>query len=246
MVPFPHDLHVQKNTDPAVKLYTIEILKYQESVPALLPLLTNSERQRAHRYHFTKDKNRFIICRALLKFILAEHTGLKVDNICIEVNSNKKPYLASDPSVYFNISHSVDYAIIAIAKNPVGVDVEHINRNFSYTDIVPTVCHQSEIKIIENSNDPPLNFYKFWTRKEALVKAIGKGLDDDISKISATDGPHHIESSLVGHFKNICVLSFTINDHYLGAIAITSVLNRLEEISFQPLPKEIQLKTLLS
>ncbi|HUH29218.1 4'-phosphopantetheinyl transferase family protein [Gelidibacter sp.] len=223
--------------DPGVTIYKIELLKLQETIPDLTRFLSDSECQRANRYHFIKDKNRFIICRALLKLLLAEYTALDISQISIEVDAHKKPYLPSHPSVYFNVSHSLDYAIIAIAENPVGVDLEYINKEFNYKEILPNVYHQKEMDEIEISKDKYLTFYKLWTRKEAVVKAIGKGIDNDLYKISVIDGSHTIPSSLVCNQKNLYVFSFMVNHNYIGALALTVPINNLDDILFQPLPR---------
>lgn len=235
-----------KKGDPGVIIYKVELLKLQESIPELTHFLSDSEHRRANRYHFLKDKNRFIICRSLLKILLSEHIGLDINQIIIDVDANKKPYLSSHPSVYFNVSHSVDYAIIAIAKNPVGIDIEYINKEFNYNDVLPTVFHQIEMDEIEISKEKHLSFYKLWTRKEAIVKAIGKGINDDISKISGMDGSQSVPSSLLCNHKNINVFSFMVNQYYIGALALTVDLNNFDEILFQPLPDEFQIKNLIS
>ncbi len=235
-----------KKGDPGVTIYKIELFKLQESIPELTRILSDSEQRRANRYHFLKDKNRFIICRALLKILLAEYTDLDINQIIIDVDANKKPYISSHPSVYFNVSHSVDYAIIAIAINPVGVDIEYINKEFNYNDILPTVFHQNEMEEIELSKEKHLSFYKLWTRKEAIVKAIGKGINDDISKISVINGSQSVPSSLLCNHKNIYVFSFMVNHNYIGALALTVDLNNFDEISFQPLPNDFQINDLIS
>lgn len=235
------DASQKEKSDSEINLYKIDLLKLQESIPDLTRVLSASEFQRANRYHFIKDKNRFIICRALLKILLSEYIGLDISQIIIAVNANKKPYLPTHPHTYFNISHSVDYALIAIAKYPVGIDIEYINKEFNYKDILPTVFQQQEIDDIERSSNVFNNFYKLWTRKEAILKAIGKGINDDISKIPVTDGAHSVISSLVGDYKKITILSLNINDNYIGALALTSDLN-INEILFQRLPSEAQLK----
>lgn len=234
-----------KEYNRGIKLYRIELLEFQELVSGLIDILSSSEQDRANRYHFTKDKNRFIICRALLKFLLSKHLGVDISEIILEVDINKKPYLPSHPSVYFNVSYSLDFAMIAIADHPVGIDIEYINKEFDFKDILPTVFQQHEMDEIENSRNKPFTFYKFWTRKEAIVKAIGKGIDDDISEIPVTNGTHLVASTFVRNYKKINVFSFNLNDDYMGALALTSGSNKFDEISFIKLPNVAQLKKFL-
>lgn len=240
------DFNLKKEDDNGLRLFKIDLLKYQESVSILLNVLSSSERDRASRYHFIKDKNRFIICRSLLKILLAEYTGLPVDKILLDIDANKKPYLPSHPLIFFNVSHAGDYAIIGISKSPIGVDVEYNNKDFDYQEILPNIFNKIEIDQIFNSKVKHHTFYKFWTRKEAIVKAIGKGIDGDISKITVTDGQHAIPSSLVCDFKKINVYSFNLNDDYIGAFAITDNKYNLDRIVFSTTPTIDELKSLYS
>ena len=229
-----------------LKLYKIELLKYQELVSVLINVLSSFEQDRANRYHFIKDKNRFIICRSLLKFLLAEYTGLTIDKISVVIEANKKPYLASHPFVFFNVSHAGDYALIAIAKRPVGIDVELINRNFDFNEILPNIFNKIEIDEIILSQEKQATFYRYWTRKEAIVKAIGKGIDDDITKIPVTNGSHSLPSSLVCDFQKLTVFSFNLNEDYIGSLAITGDVKIFQSIIFNSLPSNGHLKSLFA
>lgn len=243
---FAYNDITSKEEEYGIKLYKIEILKYQELVSSLRDLLSVSERNRADRYHFIKDKNKFIICRAMLKLLLAKYVRWDINKISIDSDYNNKPYLTSHPSVFFNLSHAGDLGIIAIGKIPLGVDIEFIDSKFDFTEISTTVFNELEINHIHNSDNKSYSFYKFWTRKEAIVKAIGKGIDDDIYKIPATDGLHSVSSLLLSDFKKISVLSFDVTPEYLAAIALTENLDNTdnnwnEKIKFYPLPESDEL-----
>ena len=231
-----------KNDDLGIKLYKINLLHYQDLVPDLINLLSASEQNRAHRYHFLKDKNRFILCRVLLKFVLAKHLDSQTAQIIIAIDFNKKPYLDAHPSVFFNVSHAGDFALIAIGKSPIGVDVEYVNRSFDYNEIIPHIFSVDEIDEVKQSCDEHLTFYKFWTRKEAIVKAIGKGIDGNLPKITSTDGLHSVPLSIVGNFNNIAVYGFKINADYLGALALTELSLNIEKINFHPTPTFAELR----
>jgi 4'-phosphopantetheinyl transferase len=238
------DLNRKKEDDFLIEIYKIKLSNYQELASSTLTVLSDSERSRAKRYHFVKDKNRFIICRTLLKFLLAEHIGLEVDKVLIDLDSNKKPYLSSHSSVFFNVSHSGDYAVIAIAKCPVGVDVEYVNKDFDYEEILPTIFNELEMDEIRLNKEKHLTFYKFWTRKEAIVKAIGKGIDNDILNIPVTDGFHSVPSTLMGNHDNFNVFSFKLNNDYMCALGYSKDVH-FERISFSPLPTSDEIKALI-
>jgi 4'-phosphopantetheinyl transferase len=226
--------------DPGLKLYEIELSKFQESVSSFTEFLSPFEKNRANRYHFYNDKNRFIICRTVLKFLLAKQTGLDVNEIVLDKYSNKKPYLPSHPSVFFNITHAGDCAVIAIAKNPVGVDIEYVNKDFDYNEILSGIFNKSEIHEVFNSNNKQRTFYKLWTRKEAIVKATGKGIDDHFPEIVSLDGYHHMRPELLGNIKVLQVFSFELNEDYTGAVAYSGSYKHAGKLLFYTIPVDFQ------
>jgi 4'-phosphopantetheinyl transferase len=201
--------------------------------------LNAAELQRAQKYHFEKDSNQFIICRSLLKFILAQHTGLDIDKINIELNSNKKPYLSSNKAICFNVSHSHDFAIIAMSKRAVGIDIEYLNTNFHFSEVLPSVFGNLEIESILNTDDKTYAFYKFWTRKEAIVKATGQGISDHLTQIPAMDGHHTVSSTLLDGFKNLHILSFDLCEDYVASIALCDESPNFNKLLCYNLPNSI-------
>ena len=224
-----------------LKLFKIELSGYYGRVSQLENYLTSTELQRAKRYHFEKDRNRFIICRSILKILLAEQIGLEVYEISIDIHPNKKPYLSSHPSVFFNVSHAGEYALIAIGKNIVGVDVEKVDQDYDYSETIPHIFNKTEIDILSATTDLKRTFFKFWTRKEAIVKATGIGISDDFAQIPASDGLHVLESELLGNIPNLLVLSFDLDEHYIGSVAFEGKNKDVKTLHFSPLPsiKEI-------
>ena len=76
-----------------------------------------------------------------------------------------------------------------------------------------------EILIIQNADNKKHAFYTSWTRKEAFVKALGKGIDEDFKYIPCLDGQHNIDSDMLKNTKNWQICSFDLADNYLGAVA---------------------------
>jgi 4'-phosphopantetheinyl transferase len=144
---------------------------------------------------------------------------MDVKNIYLDYHLNKKPYLASHPSLGFNISHSEDFAVIAISRKKVGIDIEYMADDFQFSNLLPDILDDNEILVIKNSVDKKHAFYTSWTRKEAFVKALGKGIDEDFKHIPCTDGQHNINATLLKTTDNWQINSFDLTDHYLGAVA---------------------------
>jgi 4'-phosphopantetheinyl transferase len=205
-----------------LKLFKIKLSDFENQVSLLLPFLNPDEIARAQRYHSKKDTNRFIICRVVLKILLAKQIGLVVEKVIIKNDKNRKPYLPSNPSIFFNLSHSIDYGFIALGDRAMGVDVERVNSDYDYTQILPQVFSKIEINVLQNSANPAKTFYTFWTRKEAIVKATGKGIDDDFKEIPSLDGVHFKKSTLLETNQKLFVKSFDFDNEYVGAIALTN------------------------
>lgn len=92
----------------------------------------------------------------------------------IEYSKNGKPFL-KERCIDFNISHSGNAVICAISNDGrVGVDIENV-KSIDYTDF-KNVFTKEEWYEIDNSHNSLSMFYKYWTRKESLIKADGRGL----------------------------------------------------------------------
>ncbi|MGQ7947203.1 4'-phosphopantetheinyl transferase family protein [Flavobacterium sp. WC2509] len=210
------------NTDDII-IYKIYLPNFIDLKLDLLKFLNLKENIRAERFHKELDRNRFIIYRSILKFILAAYTKSDIKNIFLAYHSNKKPYLTSHPWLFFNISHSEDFAFIAISRKKIGIDIEYMAEDFNFTNLLPDVFDDKEILAIQNAVDKKQAFYTSWTRKEAFVKALGKGIDEDFKYIPCLDGMHTLDSIELKNTEDWQVYSFDFADHYLGAIAIEGV-----------------------
>ena len=224
-----------KLEEKGVKLFKFKISDYLDMLPELKMLLNTSEIERAQRYYHQKDSNRFIVCRGLLKLILAKECGVDISRIELSKHSNKKPFLALYPELHFNVSHAENYAIIALGKEELGVDVEYLSKDFNYSEILSTVFNESEINVILTAKNKNKTFYKLWTRKEAIVKATGKGIDDNLININVLDGNNFTDTGVFQSKQNMQVVSFDVDQDYLGALAFKKGRVDVDNIELYPL-----------
>lgn len=227
------------STDDVI-IYTLHLPEYIELTKDLVHFLNPEEQIRSERYYKEKDRNRFVICRSILKFVLAAHTKLDVNNINLDYQINKKPYLASHPSLHFNVSHSEEFAVIAISRNLVGIDIEYKAKDLDFNNLLPDIFNNNEILDIQNAANKEYAFYSLWTRKEAFVKALGKGIDDDFKNIPCLNGLHNIDSALLKTTENWQVYGFDLAENYLGAIAVQSSLTISKNLVIRTLPKTVK------
>ena len=155
----------------------------------LRQVLSPDEKERARLFRFDEHRNSFIVSRGLLRIILGNCVGTESSAIRFVYGSRGKPSTPNSRRIRFNLSHSGDFVVYALAKGQeLGVDVEHIRpvenmeeiaRHFFSADEFRelwTVPHDRRTKA----------FFDCWTRKEAFIKAIGHGLSYPLNRFQVT------------------------------------------------------------
>lgn len=145
----------------------------------LFDLLSYEERDRANRFRFSRDRERFVVARATLREIVGRCLTIEPRDVAFRVNAYGKPFVDSDDeSLRFNVSHSGDLALIAVTVGrEVGVDIEFIDHQIDALGIARSVFSESEIDELGKLKGTARTaaFFRGWTRKEAYLKAIGMG-----------------------------------------------------------------------
>lgn len=225
-------------------VFGIHIPDYVPIIEDLSTFLGINEKKRALNYYKEKDKNRFIICRSLLKLALSYYTESTIKDISIKLLPNKKPYLFKHPNTYFNVSHSGDYAVLALSTMPLGIDLEYVNTNYSFQDILPFIFSDNEIRLINNADNKVNTFYSLWTRKESVVKALGIGIDNGFKNIPCLDGIHPLNAKVnlpsITHWH---AMDFQIGSNYQGSLVYSA--NNKEPRNVQPFHFPTDLSKLL-
>lgn len=221
-------------------IYTIYLPNFISIKWDLANFLNAADLKKAARFHSELDRTKFIIYRSILKFLLAAYTKLDVKNINLDYHTNKKPYLASHPWLCFNISHSEDFAVIAISRKKIGIDIEYWSENFDFESLIPEVFKDNETAAIQNAANTKHCFYNLWTRKEAFVKALGKGIDENFKYIPCLDGEHSLDSKSINSAENWQVYSFELADQYSGALAFEGLATISKKIVMYTVPDTIE------
>jgi 4'-phosphopantetheinyl transferase len=197
-------------------VFKIHCSFYGQIEKKISTVLTEAEMEKMNRFFKKSGAVRFALTKYFLRQILSEQLHQKPRDINFLLTDAYKPYL---PEINFNISHSGDYVVIAINKENIGIDVELIKNNFDYKPLADVCFTPKERKLITNLTD----FYKFWTRKEAILKASGEGLIDDLQEIECI-------AEQVQRQKNTYKLKSMMIDnvHFLSIAHVNSV----EQIHF--------------
>lgn len=177
-----------------IHVWKILFLDFVDDVTFFTHSLSSEELARVKTYKFPADRQKFILGRGLLKYLLARYLDVQIQHINIAYGPWGKPCLTHKNKLYFNISHSGDYVLYAFTNGyDVGIDLEYIDVNLSLDEMVKPIFSKAELsywEVLENK-DKINNFFKYWAYKEAFFKASGKGWLSE-------------ESTL--NFKEICLL----------------------------------------
>jgi 4'-phosphopantetheinyl transferase len=144
-----------------------------------LGILSPAEQEQATRFHFPQDRDRFLLTRYVLRKLISQYLGLEPGCTAFEVDYFGKPYIPNYRDFQFNISHSEALILIAFCRTyRIGIDVEHMRPLEDAEQIAATFFARAEF---EDYQATPASlqqeaFFNCWTRKEAFIKAVGKGL----------------------------------------------------------------------
>lgn len=143
--------------------------------------LSISEIEKANNFKFEEDTFRFILGHSLTRMILGKYLGIFPSKLNFNYGDSGKPQVENtEQNIFFNISHSNEFVAIIFSKiRLIGVDIEHIDKNKENEKIVRNFFNKKEVEAYFNLKDSQKieAFYRYWTCKEAYVKAIGKGLN---------------------------------------------------------------------
>jgi len=164
-------------------------------------LLSTDERERARRFVFEADGRRWSRFRAGLRILLGRHLGLAPEAVPIHAEPGGKPRLEPPlASLDFNLSHSDEFAVVAIAEpGPIGVDLEPLARAPELLGCEESFCHPQEIAALPEERPARARWLlELWIAKEALLKALGSGLGHPPQQLQVRGGRGRADPPLPG------------------------------------------------
>jgi len=150
----------------------------KERHSALCEILSPGEKIRADRLERTDNRRNFIAAHAGLRLLLAAALGRRAEDIHLTPSDMGKPMLV-DCALEFNLSHAGEIVLIALASGvSIGVDVEQPRAMPDRDAIARRFLHPGEVADLAllTGRVAELAFFRCWTRKEAVAKALGLGL----------------------------------------------------------------------
>jgi 4'-phosphopantetheinyl transferase len=173
-----------------VHVWYVRLAADEHAVTELIASLPATERQRALAFRHPQARAQFVVTRTALRSILSAY--LEVSPLRLEFvhGPQGKPSLTGEWRwLHFNVTHSHDVALIAVTRRgEVGVDVERLRPFANDLGMAERYFSPSETETLRALAGPRRSeaFFRAWTRKEAFLKASGKGISYGLERVEVT------------------------------------------------------------
>lgn len=162
-----------------VDLWQVKLADWADLGASCASLLTAGELEQADAFRFDNGRERFILGRGMMRAVLGRMIDAPPREVALHFSGQGKPHLTGDDAVQFNLSHSGEMVMLAVTHGgPIGVDIEAFRELPRRDQIAKGILGAGELSRYEELSDAERQtaFFTIWTRKEAIVKAVGRGL----------------------------------------------------------------------
>jgi 4'-phosphopantetheinyl transferase len=189
----------------------------------LTGILSTYEKKRSQQLRFDRDKLRYVFSRGILRLILSKYLEESPDQIEIVIGPHGKPALSQwegKYSIHFNLSHSHEWVLYSITRvGEIGVDVEKMRE---VPDMEKIIGRFFSVRERAAFNDLPPSerkqaFFNCWSRKEALIKAMGGGLSLPLDQFDVSILPNQPAALLDIHWDPLEVHHWLLSEIWLDA-----------------------------
>jgi 4'-phosphopantetheinyl transferase len=190
-------------------------------------LLSDFEKKRYSFFLSDSGKNTYLKSHSAARILTANYTGKKPSQLEFTTSPEGKPYFQCTPNLHFNLSHSGDSVFIAFTCNPVGFDIENIQRQADFQKLAERYFQPQERELMEGSNKPKsIAFLEIWTAKEAILKLLGKGIAMGLDKTLVLNNEE-------GSFSNtkIYLHRYVFGD-FIGNLASFSPIQSVKQFTY--------------
>lgn len=198
-------------SDDSVSIYVSPLKASKAQLQTLESWLHPTEIERGNRFVTEELQHRFKIGRGLLRWLLGSYLQLDPSELEFRYGQWGKPELKLSPlgrQVHFNVSHSHDWAMFAISRSPIGVDLEVWQDRIKYRSIASQILSEREEQEFNQlpASEHAETILKLWVCKESILKAMGLGIAEGLRKTTyslpipdGTFSPKKIDATLQLH-----------------------------------------------
>jgi 4'-phosphopantetheinyl transferase len=223
--PPPDDLELGPHQ---VDIWRIFVDLQIDSAKLLESFLSADESERAARFYFPSGRDRYIVAHTSLRHILGHYLCCEPHQLNFSKNEYGKPALIVNEGIEFNLSHSGDYALIAVTHGQkIGIDIERIRENMELERIARRFFSQREVTELMSlpAEERTIAFFTCWTRKEAYIKGQGLGLSLPLDSFDVSLTPNEPavlratrpDPNEAGRWT---LQSLEVNSGYVAAVAV--------------------------
>ena len=220
-----------KDLENELHLWSVDLDRLKLSIRDAEQMLPESEKFRSQCFCLETIKARYIKSHYLIRLLLGQYLGTDFYHQEFHYNEHGKPSLGNDSKnnvCYFNLSNAENICVYVFTKDSdPGVDIEKIHAMDNMNSIVEIYFSLSEkIKYFSLSEQNRIKtFFQYWTRKEALLKAIGLGLSYPLDKFDVIsnetrNAPFYITTNHQNSETEWMIQDVNILDGYAAALAL--------------------------
>ena len=171
-----------------IDVWRMDLVVSEEKLIEYHHVLDAFEKKRAAAFLDDQDRRQWVAAHGQMRMILARYTGISAESISIVQKKGEKPFIENS-QLRFNLSHTDDCALLAVSNTgEVGIDIEYMRDNAKIELISRSTFseHERQAILSVDGEEQKARFFRCWTRKEAFIKAIGKGFSYDTKSFSVS------------------------------------------------------------
>lgn len=209
-------------------MYLAALSASESELQTCRDLLDSHELARADRFLDPRHREQFYLSHGILRLLLSRYLAIPAKAVTFTFGDQQKPHLHTPThQLKFNLSHSGQYALYAFAADcELGVDIEKIQSDHKM-DVAERFFSSSEITAMRAAPESQRAalFFEFWSKKEAIIKANGRGLTQPLSSFAVNTGsqPEIVSADDSSWY----LYSLPVHADYAAALAASTSLNRL-------------------
>ncbi len=242
--PWPPLANPPKLVTGDVHAWVVPLDVSQQDYERLVATLSPDERQRASEFRLEEPRRRFAVARGTLRRLLSGYMNASPTGIEFKVEGNQKPRLAEKhdaTNLRFNVSHSGSLALIGVALGcELGIDIERIRNIKNMEQLARRYFHPNEIDDLLTISTADRNdaFLQCWTAKEAILKAIGLGIQGDLASFAVPLDNNWqgwiecIANRATGQRSRCWLERLTPRNDYVAAIACVESERNVQKFTF--------------
>lgn len=213
---------VDREGEGSVRLTFARISDLLPRRAELEALLSDDERARAARFRFEQDRERYIAGHAMMREILARHLDAEPTELRFARAEFGKPYVLGS-RLRFNFSDTKDAVLLATAdEQEIGIDLETMTRTVDHRAVSEHYFTPAETEDIGRARDEKRRFLELWTRKEAVLKASGVGIMEDL-RVMRVDAAKNTMMIAHEEFLRLAAPEYHVRTWHLGEDHIISL-----------------------